>query len=183
LSDLFRGNVTIPMVAQHVDKLENVSVVTTGSLPPNPSELLASVRMDHILDEAQRGSDMIILDSPPALVADVQILASKTDGVVIIVHPGHTRADAALATVEQLRRAEARIVGVVLNRIPRRRADYYGGYRHYSPYYAGYHYYARASEGQAGWVRRLFKKFSFSHNGHKKDPEGKQEQIPMERQD
>jgi capsular exopolysaccharide synthesis family protein len=169
MSDLFRGNVTIPMVSQSVADLENVSVVTTGSLPPNPGELLGSLKMDHILDEAQRGSELVILDSPPSLVADVQILAAKVDAVVLVVRPGHTQADDARATMEQLRRAGARVIGVVLNRIPRHRADYYGGYRYYSPYYSGYHYYARESGRENGKspLKGLFGKRSFGTNGHK----------------
>jgi non-specific protein-tyrosine kinase len=169
LSDVFRGNVTLPMVSQHMNTLENISIVTTGSLPPNPSELLGSLKMDQILEEAQRLSDIVILDSPPSLVADVQIMAAKVDAVVVIVYPGHTQMDAARATMEQLRRAGARVVGVVLNRIPRHRADYYGGYRHYSPYYSGYHYYAGDSgheNGKSG-VKRLLGRRSFSTNGHK----------------
>jgi succinoglycan biosynthesis transport protein ExoP len=170
LSDLFRGNVTLPMVSQQVPDLENVSVVTTGSLPPNPSELLGSLKMDHLLDEAQRSSDVVILDSPPSLVADVQILAARVDAVVMVIHPGHTQADAARATMEQLQRAGTRVVGVVLNRIPRHRADYYGGYRHYSPYYGGYHYYAGGAGQENGKspFKRLFARRSFGTNGHKK---------------
>jgi capsular exopolysaccharide synthesis family protein len=169
LSDLFRGNVTLPMIVQHVCDLENVSVVTTGSLPPNPSELLGSLKMEHILDEAQRGSDVVIVDSPPSLVADVQILAAKVDAVVMVVHPGHTQADAARATMEQLQRSGTRVVGVVLNRIPRHRADYYGGYRHYSPYYGGYHYYAGGQENGKSSLKRLFARRSPGTNGHKKE--------------
>lgn len=168
LSDLFRGNVTVPMVSQHASDLENISVITTGSLPPNPSELLASIKMDSILEEASRESDIVILDGPPTLVADVQILAAKVDGVIMIVYPGHTQADTARATMEQLKRAGARVVGVVLNRIPRHRADYYGGYRHYSPYYSGYHYDV-GSDSKNGRlsIKRLLGRRSFGSNGHK----------------
>lgn len=167
MSDLFRGNVTVPMVSQRATDLENISVITTGSLPPNPTELLASVKMNYILEEAGRESDILILDGPPTLVADVQILAAKVDGVVIIVYPGHTQTDAARATMEQLRRAGARVVGVVLNRIPRHRADYYGGYRHYSPYYSGYRYDIESGPvNGVSSIKRLFVKRSFSSNGH-----------------
>jgi succinoglycan biosynthesis transport protein ExoP len=181
LTDLFRKNVTVPMVSQKAPGLENVSVLTTGSLPPNPTELLGSLRMDHILDEASRGSDIVIVDSPPSLVADVQILAAKVDAVIMIVYPGHTQADAALATLEQLKRSGARVVGVVLNRIPRHRADYYGGYRHYSPYYGGHRYYAGGYGEQNGKsaLKRLFGRRSPSTNGngHK---EVEQEKNPFE---
>jgi Mrp family chromosome partitioning ATPase len=102
-------------------------------------------------------------------VADVQIMAAKVDGVIMVLHPGHTHADAALATMEQLSRAGARVVGVVLNRIPRHRAEYYGGYRHYSPYYAGYRY-DRGAEDSGGGpspLRHLFSKRDPGPNGHK----------------
>lgn len=180
LSDLFRGKVTLPMIFQHTSDLENVAVVTTGSLPPNPTELLASIKMDCILEEAGKESDIVILDSPPSLVADVQVLAAKVDGVIIVIHPGRTQADAALATMEQLRRVGARVVGVVLNRIPRHRADYYGGYRHYSPYYNGYRYYAvDANHKRRFPIGHLFTKQSFSPNGHKIV---EQEEIPIKTQ-
>ena len=186
LSDLFRGAVAVRMVSQHVENLETVSVVTSGSLPPNPTELLASVRMEQILQEAEKEADIIIIDSPPSLVADVQVLASKVDGVIIIVRPGHTQTDAAVATLEQLNRAGAHVIGVVLNRIPRDRADYYGGYRHYSPYYSGYHYYSGGDERQAAGssrVGRLFRRISpFGHNGRKKPDEHTLEETKVEKQ-
>lgn len=192
LSDLFRGPIAVKSVSQQTTNLKNVSIVTSGSLPPNPTELLASARMDQILHEAERESDIIVLDSPPSLVADVQVLAARVDGVILVVYPGHTLADAALATLEQLRRAEARIIGVVFNRIPRGRSDYYGGYRHYSPYYAGYHYYAGGDERHAGnstGIRRLFHKLSFNknghngHNGRKETEEDLQDETSIKRQE
>ena len=185
LSDLFRSSTTVKKVSQQASQLENVSVVTTGSLPPNPSELLGAIRMDNILEEAAREMDIVIVDGPPSLVADVQLLAAKVDGVLMVIHPGHTQADAALATLEQLKRAGARIVGVVLNRIPRNRADYYGGYRHYSPYDARYQYYA-GDGGLPGKnsskIGRLFHKTSFSHNGHKGTGEYLPEKNPTSQQ-
>ena len=185
LSDLFRGAVAVRMVSQRIENIETVSVVTSGSLPPNPTELLASVRMEQILQEAEKEADMIVIDSPPSLVADVQVLASKVDGVILVIHPGHTQADSAVATLEQLNRAGARTIGVVLNRIPRDRADYFGGYRHYSPYYAGYHYYARGEERQdksPSRIRRLFKRMSpFGNNGRKEIQEHAPEETTLEK--
>ena len=171
LSDLFRTAMPVSAVAQISEEHENLHVITSGSLPPNPAELLGSARMDALLTEAGKEADMIVLDSPPTLVADAQVLSSKVDGVILVIYPGNTHADAALATLEQLSRAGARIVGVVLNRIPRNRADYYGGYRHYSPYYSSYHYYS-ADEGRtrkkASAMSRLFR-FGSSSNGNGKN--------------
>jgi capsular exopolysaccharide synthesis family protein len=157
LSDLFRTNMPVSAVMQKSKEHENLFVITSGSLPPNPAELLASSRMDQILREIDQDADIIVLDSPPTLVADAQVLASKVDGVVLVIHPAHTHADAVLATREQLNRAGAHVVGVVLNRIPRDRADYYGGYRHYSPYYSGYHYYSVDEASNKKASSRLFR--------------------------
>jgi succinoglycan biosynthesis transport protein ExoP len=130
LSTLFRGNMTARSVMRAVDDLENVFIITSGSLPPNPTELLASAKMDYILQEASRDVDMIIVDSPPSIVADYQVLATKLDGVLLVVQPGVTHADAASAMLEQLERVNAHTLGIVLNKIPRN-SYYYGGYHHY----------------------------------------------------
>jgi tyrosine-protein kinase len=142
LSDLFRGAIPSQLAMQRLDGSE-VAVITSGSLPPNPSELLASARMDQILTELTGTSDTIVLDSPPALVTDIQILAAKADGVLVVVRPGRTKTQAARATLEQLRRTGARVLGVVFNGIPRSRPYYYGAYQQYAPYSkGGYGYYA-----------------------------------------
>jgi capsular exopolysaccharide synthesis family protein len=148
LSSLFRGNTTVRSVMRPVDGVEGIFVITSGNLPPNPTELLASARMDQILREASREVDMIIIDSPPSLVADFQVLSTKVDGVVLVIQPGNTHADSAFATLDQLRRVNARTLGVVLNKIPRN-SYYYGGYNHYYyPYKRGGYYY-QPEEAQA----------------------------------
>jgi Mrp family chromosome partitioning ATPase len=78
---------------------------------------------------------VVIIDSPPSIVADAQLLAAKVDGVLLVVQPGKTHAGAARAMREQLDRVGAHIIGVVFNRIPRNRGYYYGSYHYYSPYY------------------------------------------------
>ncbi len=141
LSDLFRGKLADNSVIQRCPGQTGVSVITSGRLAPNPAELLASARMEQILTDMLGQTDILIMDGPPSLVADVQVLASKVDGVLVVIQPGHTPADEAQAMFEQLSRAGAHMVGVVFNRIPRNQFYYYGGYRHYSPYYnRGYNY-------------------------------------------
>ncbi len=155
LSDLFRGTIADNLVVQSYLGQESVSVVTSGSLPPNPAELLGSARMEQILTDALTRADVIVIDSPPSLVADVQVLASKADGVLVVIQPGHTLTDEVQAMLEQLNRTGTRIVGVVFNRIPRNRFYYYGGYRHYSPYYnRGYDYYYTNEEHHKGKKKR-----------------------------
>jgi succinoglycan biosynthesis transport protein ExoP len=135
LSDVLRGKRTIAEVLHPWNGSTQMSVITSGSLPPNPSELLGSEKMGNILAELSTMAEMVVIDTPPMLVADAQILSSRVDGIIFVVQPGKTHTDSARTTVEQLVRVQARLLGVVLNRIPRNRAYYYGGYRHYSPYY------------------------------------------------
>ena len=142
LTDLFRGRLTLEAISHSWNGTGELTVVTTGSLPPNPTELLSSDKMVNLLGQLKDQRDVVIIDSPPSIVADAQVLAAKADGVIIVLWPGRSHWEEARAMLEQLKRAEARVVGVVFNRIPQNRSNYYGGYKHYSPYNKDkYHYY------------------------------------------
>jgi capsular exopolysaccharide synthesis family protein len=108
-------------------------VITGGTLPPNPTELLSSEKMLMVLSDLYTQADMIIIDSPPSIVADAQVLSSLVDGVILVIRPGKSQIDEVRATLTQLKRSGAHILGVVFNRIPPNRSQYYGGYRFYSP--------------------------------------------------
>lgn len=127
LSTLFRGNIKVRLVMQSIVGLENVYIITSGELPPNPTELLASDRMDQILHEAGQDVDVIVVDSPPSSAADYQVLAAKLDGVLMVIQPGQTHADAALGMLEQVGGVGGSIIGVVMNKIPRN-SNLYSGY-------------------------------------------------------
>jgi capsular exopolysaccharide synthesis family protein len=142
LSNLFRGQTSGQMIARKIENMPNFMVITSGSLPPNPAELLGSEKMSQILNNLQTVNDMIVIDSPPSLVADAQVLAAKVDAVLFVVQPGVTHAETARSSLESFKRAGARVVGVVLNRIPRNRSYYYGGYKYYSPYGTDKGYYS-----------------------------------------
>ena len=116
-------------------KVRKVSVLTAGNTPPDPAELLSSKRMDLFLSELEEAADVVIIDGPPFFVADAMILASKVDGVLLVVRPGHTRRSLAKASMEHIKLVGARVVGVVLNRIPLRGADYYAGKSYLYTYY------------------------------------------------
>ena len=137
LTDLFRDNLSVDAVTHQWKDANSKTlfVITTGSLPPNPAELLGSNKMDHILAAISSQVDVVVIDSPPSLVSDAQILAAKVDCVLLVMQPGKTHIGAARATREQLDRAGARIVGAVYNRIPRSRGYYYGGSHYYSSHY------------------------------------------------
>lgn len=138
LSDVFRGRLKIE---EAVKEWENgtVTVITAGTPPPNPAELLGSKRMTEILEYLKSQADLVILDGPPFIVADAPVLASRVDGVLLVVRPEFTQQPALENMVEQIERAGARIVGVALNRVPLKSAMRYTGNRYYASYYQDDH--------------------------------------------
>ncbi|KKI93252.1 capsular biosynthesis protein [Bacillus sp. SA1-12] len=105
---------------------ENLFVLTSGPIPPNPSELLGSKGMKSMLEEAKQEFDVIILDSPPVLaVTDAQVLSNVTDGVVLVTSAGKTEVDSAKKAKELLQSAKAKILGVVLNNKKAQDSQYY----------------------------------------------------------
>jgi capsular exopolysaccharide synthesis family protein len=104
-----------------------ISVLTAGQTPSDPAGLLSSRYMNVFLSEVEKAADILIVDGPPFFVADAMILASKVDGVLVVVRPGHTRQTLAKTAVDQIKLVGARVIGIVLNRIPLRGADYYVG--------------------------------------------------------
>lgn len=133
LSDLLTRKLKTGRVVTTIPHLPNLHILPCGTRHPSPSELLGGERMTQVLQEFCLLYDFIVIDCPPLIVSDAQILSNRVDGMIMIVQPGHTRAIAALRPLDELRRIGAREIGVVLNRIPRNR-DYYGGYHYYSPY-------------------------------------------------
>ena len=133
LSDMFRGNVKLEDVLQPW-KEENLHFITTGSLPPNPVDLLSSKRMDNILEELGNYADIIIIDGPPLLVPEVVALSTKVDGVLIVIKHASTRKNPAKTGLDQLNRVGAHVIGAILNKIPRTNIDYYSRYQNYGYY-------------------------------------------------
>jgi polysaccharide biosynthesis transport protein len=110
-------------------------VLTSGPLPPNAAELLGSTRMRELLADLHTVADVVIVDSPPVTaLSDAAVLAMQTDGVLLVLDAGKTRREMAKRATEALGRVQARVIGVVLNRMPARGAGYYYYYR-YDGYY------------------------------------------------
>jgi capsular exopolysaccharide synthesis family protein len=104
----------------------NLYVLPSGPLPPNPSELLGSQRMAQLIEELGSFADVILFDTPPVLAcADAMVLASRTDGVVLVVDSRSTRREAATRALEMLRNAEGRVLGAILNRVNARSSGHY----------------------------------------------------------
>ncbi|MFV0557797.1 MAG: CpsD/CapB family tyrosine-protein kinase [Enterococcus sp.] len=96
--------------------VENLSVLTSGPKPPNPSELLGSGRMEQIIAEAQTMYDIIIFDMPPIVaVTDAQIMASKVDGTILVVRETVAKKETLFKAKKLLELVRARVLGVVYN--------------------------------------------------------------------
>lgn len=107
-------------------EIQNVHLLTCGPIPPNPAELLNSKMMELVIKEAMDEFDMVILDTPPVMaVADAQILSNKVDGTIIVTSSGKTDRDQLEKTKENLEKANANLLGVVLNNKPIDQSTYY----------------------------------------------------------
>lgn len=114
-------------------EIENLEVLTSGPKPPNPSELLGSARMEAFINSAVAEYDMIIIDAPPVLpVTDSMVLARLADGVIFVVDYGKTTNEMAKAALEKLKKVDAKILGVVINKTPIKKS---GRYEYYYYYY------------------------------------------------
>jgi polysaccharide biosynthesis transport protein len=115
----------------------NLSLLNCGSIPPNPTELIGSKKMDETLRTLKTRYDFVLIDSPPVVpVSDAVDLSTMVDGVVLIVRGQQTPKHLAKMAVAQLNNSHTTILGVVLNRIDIRSAEYAEYYRYYvSDYY------------------------------------------------
>jgi len=138
LSSIIAQQKGIETTAQETH-IENLWVIPSGPIPPNPSEMLASNRFDEFLGEVRAQFDIVIIDTPPSLaVTDPQIVASKCDGVLLVINTGKVKRQAAFRVKEGLDRVNARLLGVVLNNMKRSKAD------------AQYYYYYSSRDQEIG---------------------------------
>lgn len=107
----------------------NLFIVPSGPLPPNPAELVNSNKMRSFIASLTNYFDTIIVDAPPVtVVTDAAIMASYLDGVVLIAASGQVLKEQASAACDQLRRVKANILGVVLNKVPANGSYFYNYY-------------------------------------------------------
>ncbi|MCB0180715.1 MAG: polysaccharide biosynthesis tyrosine autokinase [Anaerolineae bacterium] len=96
--------------------IENLKIITSGPLPPNPSEILGSQRMMQLLQQLERVADIIIFDTPPILaVTDALVLSKRVDGVILVIKSKSTRRDSLKQSLERLNQVGAKLLGGVLN--------------------------------------------------------------------
>ena len=134
LSNFLSGNADLASIVKKTE-VPNLYYIPSGPIPPNPSELLGSNRFKNMMGALEKKFDHVLLDTPPVLgFADSLILSSSVDGVVLVVVGGKTPRETLQRAKEVLHQVNAKILGVVINRVDMRRSDY--GY-----YYYRYHYY------------------------------------------
>ena len=124
LSDLLKGKESLKeAVHKYNDYLD---ILTSGKVPPNPSEMLGSHSMENLLKRLKDEYDMIVIDSAPLqAVTDAQILSRKADGTILVVRAEKTKRDSVIQAKELLQKVDANILGVVLNGVENIRKKYY----------------------------------------------------------
>ena len=150
--------------AAHPAQVDGLQVITCGPLPPNPSELLGSVRMNHLLEVAEEAFDYVVIDSPPVLsVTDSVILAAQAGSTIVVVQANKSREDDLTQTIERLHDVNANVVGCVLNLLKPRSEGFQ--YYHYfrDPYYTPDEPDEPDVSGNALPKRKLLKRFRHSH--------------------
>ncbi|SIO19514.1 capsular exopolysaccharide family [Carnobacterium alterfunditum] len=122
---LTERDVEIKDIAHRVDT-EGLFIITSGVIPPNPSELLASKRMDQLITEFEDLFDLIIFDMPPVIaVTDAQVMASKADGTIFVVNKDGADKEMDTKSKELLEKVKANVIGVVFNRVELKGDNYY----------------------------------------------------------
>lgn len=130
LGDDLRSNI------QHT-VFENLDVITSGPIPPNPSELISCPRLDEMLDALDEVYDYILIDSPPVTaVTDPQILATRVDGILFLVSLYADSLSQVMSGIELIKKVDGEIVGIICNRVKES-----GFYKNYYSYYRDYYSY------------------------------------------
>ena len=130
--------------------LDNLWIVSSGSLPPNPSELLASKKMHDLLERLKKDYDRILIDSPPVIaVTDAAILSKEVDGTILVVAANQTNKDALQRAKGLLDNIKTNLIGLVLNGV-----DISGVYGSYYYYY--HHYYAKPGKKKKSLFSKIF---------------------------
>jgi len=130
LSNVLVGEATLSD-ATRATSVENLWVLSAGHIPPNPAELLGSKKYNDLFAELKRRFDWVIIDAPPVMpVTDAALIANTAGGVLFVIGSEMTPRQNAMVAIDQLRGANAKFVGAVLNRVNLTKHSYY-----YAPYY------------------------------------------------
>ena len=110
-------------------EITNLNILTTGSIPPNPTSLLESSKLDQVVSELEKIYDIIIFDTPPVTgLSDTLILSRLSDAVIIVARAKKTPTELLENTTEALKNVNANIIGIILNRVKKNKNKYYKDY-------------------------------------------------------
>ena len=156
-----------------------LDVLLSGDIPPNPSELLSSPRMQRLIQELREDYDFILLDSPPInMVTDAVVLAPQSDGVLFLVRANLSERGAVIHAVEQLEYAKAKILGFVLNGVEMEDSHYgYGKYR-----YKKYSRYGRYGYGYGRYGYGYSRGYGYGYSSTRVAPVPEAEESAAEEQ-
>lgn len=153
LADAILNHSRLEAAVQRPNNIDNLWVLTSGSTPSNPSELLGSSRMKALMEQVRKEYDYVIYDTPPLIsVSDSAILASQADGVLLVISPGKVKREIVRRTKELLERIGTPVLGCVFNGVEPSHSNYY--------YYYNYYRYYASPEGEEEVGKRKKKKKS-----------------------
>ncbi|OOM80080.1 CpsD/CapB family tyrosine-protein kinase [Clostridium sp. BL-8] len=128
ISEILIGKVSIEEAVQK--RNDNLYFLTSGKIPPNPSEMLASSAMSNLIEELKKRYDLVVLDTAPIkAVTDAQILSTKVEGTILVVRAAVTKRDSVIEAKNLLDKVGANIIGAVLHAVENTRgkySNYYG---------------------------------------------------------
>lgn len=132
ITEVLLGHAELPSALKETD-VENLSILTSGHLPPNPAEIVGSGKMKQLIREAGRLADIVIIDSPPLMpVTDAALLATAADGVLLVIARGLIRINQVIKAKNIILNSKARLLGMVFNKSG---SEAGGSYYYYSNYY------------------------------------------------
>lgn len=134
LSNAISSEVDVPSIFHYPIPLAELAVLTSGPLPPDPAKLLASQKQQQLMQDFEKSFDLVIYDTPPLLgLADASLIASHTDGIVLVVCLDKTDRLAVSQAIDVLKQAKIPLLGVVANSRKSSRSNSYGYYQsHYT---------------------------------------------------
>ena len=136
LSNLLATGISLKSLVQSVPNVENLSVLTAGDIPPDPTRLLSSERMKQLQSqlEAEDDYDLVIYDTPPMSFADSRILGAITAGLILVTRIGRTDRNILRNAIDDLKLSQISILGLTVNCAKSHSGNYYYN-RYYNHYY------------------------------------------------
>jgi capsular exopolysaccharide synthesis family protein len=152
ITDVMMGKMSMDDIMK-TPGIDNLSIITSGTISPNPAELVHSKSISEFIKDARSAYDMLLIDSPPVLAAtDAAILGSRVDGVVLVYQVGKISRGALKRAKAQLDNVRANVIGIVLNGLKAEISPDFADYNYYKYYYA----YGEKEEKRKSFWGRIF---------------------------